>query len=100
MSKIIVIAGFKPKPGHEDAVLSILRGMVVSTRAEVGNEVYNLYRDKEGTGITLFEVYTNQDHLELHRAADYFKAYRASIFDHLEEPIAVKSLVGVDVVGG
>jgi len=99
MSKVIIIASFKPKEGKEDAVASVLQVMVTNTRIEPGNLVYNLYRDKDGTGFTLFEAYTDQDAVDLHRAADYFKNYRATIIDLLAEPIAVKSLVGVDVVG-
>jgi len=100
MSQVIIIASFKPKEGQEAAVHQVLSVMVTNTRAEPGNLVYNLYRDKDGTGFTLFESYTDQDAVDLHRAADYFKNYRATIMDLLAEPIAVKSLVGVDVVGG
>ena len=100
MSHVIIIASFKPKEGQEAAVEQTLNVMVGNTRKEPGNLTYNLYRDKEGTGFTLFEAYTDQDAVDAHRAADYFKNYRATIMDLLAEPIAVKSLVGVDVAGG
>jgi quinol monooxygenase YgiN len=100
MSKIIVLASFKPKEGMEDKVLATLNTMAAPTRAEAGCEKYDLYRDKEGTGLHLFEVYSDMAAVEAHRAADYYKAYRAMIVDYLAEPIAVKLLAGVDVVGG
>ena len=100
MSQVIIIASFRPKAGQEAAVESVLQVMVTNTRAEPGNLVYNLYRDQDGTGFTLFEAYTDQDAVDLHRAAGYFKHYRATITDLLAEPIAVKSLAGVDVIGG
>jgi len=96
----VIIASFKPKQGQEAAVLQTLRVMVENTRAEPGNLVYDLYRDQIGTGFTLFEAYTSQDAVDTHRAAPYFKNYRATIMGLLAEPIVVKMLHGVDVVEG
>ncbi len=100
MSKVIVIASFKPKDGQAQAVSDLLTSVMVGpTREEAGNERYDLYRDKDGDGFHLFEVYTDTVALDAHRAAEYYKTYRAQILDLLAEPIAVKVLVGVDVAG-
>lgn len=100
MSKVIVIASFKPKEGQAQAVADLLTSVMVSnTRKEPGNERYDLYRDKDGDGFHMFEVYTGGAALDAHRAAEYYKSYRAQIMDLLAEPIVVKVLAGVDVAG-
>jgi quinol monooxygenase YgiN len=95
---IIVFASFVPKPGSEDQVEKLLRGMVTPTRAELGNVRYDLYRTNTGEdSFHFFEIYEDQAALEAHRATVHYKAYRASITDYLAEPIGVKVLTGLDV---
>lgn len=102
MSKqpVIVFASFHPKPGEAGAVEKILGGMVGPTRAEPGNEIYDLYR-KAGVPASfhLFERYRDQAALQAHRETAHYKAYRAGIVDHLAEPIGVVVMSPVDVKG-
>ena len=99
--EVVVFASFSPKPGQEDAVEKILRGMTGPTRAEPGNRVYDLYRAGQGTpSFHLFERYVDQAAVEAHRVTAHYKAYRAAIADLLAEPIGVKILAGIDVKGG
>jgi len=102
MSKqpVIVFASFHPKPGEAGAVEKILRGMVDPTRAEPGNEIYDLYKKAEApASFHLFERYTDQAALQAHRETAHYRAYRASIVDHLAEPIGVVVLNTVDAKG-
>jgi quinol monooxygenase YgiN len=74
--------------------------MVAPTRAEPGNLRYDLYRTNTGAdSFHFFEIYADQAALDAHRATGHYKAYRASIPDHLAEPIGVKVLSGLDVAG-
>ena len=97
---VTVFATFHPKVGHEEDVLAILRGMVADTRAEKGNDRYDLYLSEQEGGkvFHLFERYRDDAALQAHRGTGHFAAYRAAIQDHLEAPIAVAVLADVDVV--
>ena len=97
---VIVFASFLPKPEQEDEVKKILNNMVGPTRAEPGNEIYDVYQkngDAENpTSFHLFERYSDGDALQHHRETDHYKAYRAKIVDYLAEPIGVLVLDAVD----
>ena len=97
---VIVFASFSPNPGQEADVEEILRGMVGPTRAEPGNEIYDLYKktaDSDGTPtFHFFERYADADALQAHRDTDHYKAYRAKIMDYLSEPIGVVVLDAID----
>lgn len=93
----VVFASFTPLEGKEDEALAVLEAMVVETRNEPGNQVYNLFRaDGETTSFHIFERYRDQEALEAHRASDHYKNYRATIPDLLAEPIGVLILSEVD----
>ena len=100
---VIVFASFSPNPGQEGEVEKILRGMVEPTRAEPGNQIYDLYKktaESDGSPtFHFFERYTDADALQAHRETDHYKAYRARIMDYLSEPIGVVVLDAVDAVG-
>lgn len=99
---VLVFASFQPKEGSEEAVERILRGMVSPTRQEAGNDVYDLYARTNGPegkrSFHLFEKYADADALEFHRQTEHYKEYRATIVDHLEEPIGVIVLSALDAV--
>lgn len=98
----LVLVHFHPKPGSEQAVETILRGMVVATRQEPGNELYDLYRAASATGTAVFvllERYRDQAALEAHRATEHYKTYRATIMEHLGGPIDVRVLESLDARG-
>lgn len=96
---VLVFATFRPAEGKEQAVLDVLAPMLVHTRQEPGNEVYDLYRSSPDSGpaLHLWERYVDQEALEAHRATDHYKAYRAAIGDLLASPIEVVVLTEVDV---
>lgn len=98
---VVVFATFRLAEGKRDAVLEILDDMVEHTRAEPGNEIYDLYSSSgdEGQRFHLFERYRDEEALQAHRDSDHYKRYRATIPDHLAEPIGVVVLSEVDVRG-
>jgi len=102
MSKIIVLASFYPKKDKINEAKEIILSMISPTRAEVGNELYNFYEEKNNEGkITsfhLFEIYKDSAALDFHRNTTYFKNYRSKIEELLEKPIEVKILNSVDSV--
>lgn len=97
---VLVFASFRPRPGAEKTVEQILQGMVAPTRSEPGNEIYDLFeRANEPDGsrtFHLFEKYVDNTALEVHRASEHYKTYRATIVDHLAEPISVIVLKALD----
>jgi len=95
---VLVFATFRPLEGKEQEVLDVLAPMLVHTRLEPGNEVYDLYRSEgDGVAFHLFERYTDAGALEAHRASEHYKTYRAAIPALLAEPIGVVVLNEVDV---
>ena len=95
--RVTVFASFHPTESSRDDFLALMDMMVENTRREPGNEVYDLYADAEG-GYHLFEIYADQDALQAHRDAEYYKQYRASVVDMLEGGIGVLVLSAVDAV--
>lgn len=96
---ITVLATFRPKPDAVAQVLEVLDGMVEPTRAEPGNQIYDLYKSEEDDVVTfhLFEVYDDDAALQAHRDSAHYKTYRAAITDHLVAPIDVIVMAAVDV---
>ena len=93
-----IVAIFSPKPGQEQAVERILRGMTAPSRGEPGCLRYDLYRTSSApTMFTLFEIYTDDAAFDFHRATPHYLAYRAAIGDLLSAPIQVQLLRSLDV---
>ena len=101
MSKITVIASFYPKEDKYNNVREILLSMTNPTRLEEGNELYNLYEEKNAEGKSesfhLFEIYKDTKALEFHRNTIHYKDYRSKIADLLNKPIEVKVLSSIDI---
>ena len=100
MSKIIVIASFYPKEDRYNNVREILLSMINPTRLEEGNELYNLYEEKntndESNFFHLFEIYKDSKALDFHRNTTHYKNYRSKIIELLSKPIEVKVLSPID----
>ena len=102
MKKIIVFASFYPKKEKSNEVKEIILNMIVPTRAEEGNEVYNFYEtkknDNKNISFHLFEIYKDSDALDFHRSTSHYKNYRSKIADLLDKPIEVKVLTPIDSI--
>ena len=99
MDRTLVIARFLPKAGSEPQVEEILREMVVKTRQEPGNEIYDLFKSVSDGGIhfVLLERYADDAALQFHRDSPHYKDYRINIMPLLENPIAVSILEPMDM---
>lgn len=99
-SAVSVLAAFRPNPGREADLRTLLEWMVGRTRAETGCERYDLYEERDADGtLHLFERYRDQDALEAHRATDHYVEYRRQVVDLLREPIGVVVLDAIDAAG-
>lgn len=96
--RVTVFASFQPRADARDAFLDLIAMMIEHSRQEPGCEVYDLYADG-ASGYHLFEVYSDETALEAHRAASYFKDYRARVGDMLDGGIGVLVLSAIDAVG-
>ena len=96
MLKIAVLANFYPKNEKNNEVKETILAMVIPTRSEEGNEIYNFYEVKNDDGkniaFHLFEVYKDPAALDFHRNTSHYKNYRSKIADLLDKPIEVKVL--------
>lgn len=96
----LVFVRFTPRPDTFAEVQAILENMVVNSRQEPGCLLYDLYDahniDGRAGVLCLVERYADDDALLAHRAADYYKDYRARIIDLLAIPIEVNILHPID----
>ena len=93
--RITVFASFHPTEEAREAFLELMAMMVENTRQEPGCETYDLYTDGGG-GYHLFEIYSNEIALQVHRDAAHYKEYRAAVTDMLDGVIGVVVLSAVD----
>jgi quinol monooxygenase YgiN len=98
-----IFAKFIPREDCVEKVEALIRKMVVNTRREPGCLQYDFYSatniDGTGTMFCLLESYNGEAALLAHRAADYYKEYRAAIPDCLAGPVDVSVLSPLDAVG-
>lgn len=82
---------FVPRDGSEAATLEVLKRMLAPSRAEPGNERYELcVSDLDGSPrVHLIERYEDEAALEAHRGTAHYETYRAAIAQLLTAPIDV-----------
>ncbi|MBN3787894.1 putative quinol monooxygenase [Burkholderia sp. Ac-20353] len=94
-----VYATLVPKSEHVQTVEAALRDLVAATRAEPGNQRYDLFHESDGSpGFHLFEVYDDQAAFDAHRASLHFAAFREKAAEWLAQPPVIKILTAVDAV--
>ena len=97
----LVFVRFFPREGSHAEVKALLENMVVNSRTEPGCLIYDLYEahDIEGQGgvFCLVERYVDDNALLAHRAAEYYKNYRARIMDLVAKPLEVNILHPIEV---
>jgi quinol monooxygenase YgiN len=96
MPKLTIVATIRARPGHEEAVLEGLRGLVAPTRAEEGCAHYDLHRDLEDPRRFVFhETWESEAHLARHLQSPHIVAHRARVGSLIEE-IALQRLERVE----
>jgi len=84
--KIYLTAIIKAKEEYRTEVLQLLQDMVVETRKETANELYTLHQGIENKNQFIFyEIWTNQEGLDLHNQQSYIKAFGAIVDEKLQE---------------
>jgi quinol monooxygenase YgiN len=98
-----ILAILTAKPGQEQALETLLRGMVAPSRQEPGNLRWDIWHDAARPGrLVLDELYRSEAALAAHRETPHFKHY-LSVIESLAErqaftvlPVVVAELVPVD----
>lgn len=76
MAHLTVVATLKARPGQEDALLSMLQGLLVPTRAEQGCINYDLHRSADEPGTFLFhETWESRALWEAHMQSPHLVAF-------------------------
>ena len=92
-----VVASFYPLSDQGAQVEAVLRGMVAPTRAEPGNNRYDLFKaSSEPLAFHLFESYRDEEALAAHRETPHYKHYRATITPLLAQAIGVLLMDPID----
>lgn len=88
---VLLFVTFVPRDGAEDAALEVLKSMVAPSRAEPGNERYELCESElDGSRrLHLIERYKDETAVESHRGTAHYHTYRAAIGQLLAAPIDV-----------
>ena len=76
MAQLTVVATLKARAGREEALLSLLQGLIGPTRAEQGCVRYELHRSDEEPGTFLFdETWESRALWEAHMRSPHLVAF-------------------------
>lgn len=92
-----VVAIFVAKPGMEEQLDQLLRGVIDTTLGEEGCISYQINRDLQNPRRFVFtEEWTSREHLDRHLAAPHLKALSEQLPDHIEsaDVIVMEKLAG------
>jgi quinol monooxygenase YgiN len=92
-----VVAIFVAKPGMEEQLEALLRGVVATTLREEGCISYQVNRDAKNPRRFVFtEEWESQAHLDRHLAAPHLQALAAQLPAHIEsgDVIVLEKLAG------
>ncbi len=89
-----VIARLVAKPGKEDALRSVLKGLIAPTRKESGCITYEMLQNKENSReFTFVEEWKDEAALEAHFATDHIKNALAKFPELLAEDLDLRKYV-------
>ena len=87
---LTVVAEIYAKPGHEEEVALLLKGLIAPTRKEEGFVQYDLHVDNENPGHFIFyENWTSMEHLQAHLASPHLVNFDEKSKDLLAEPLRI-----------
>jgi quinol monooxygenase YgiN len=90
--EITLVVKTTAKKGSEDAVKKELLTLVEPTRKEKGCIQYNLHVETNTGVFVFYEIWENNDVLQLHTRTDHFKNTMGNVKDLLEKPMDVMVL--------
>ncbi|MEE8625621.1 MAG: putative quinol monooxygenase [Acidiferrobacterales bacterium] len=89
-----VIARLVARAGKEDALRSVLMGLIAPTRKESGCITYELLHNKENSGeFTFVEEWQDEAALKAHFATDHLQNALAKFPDLLAEDLDVRRYI-------
>jgi quinol monooxygenase YgiN len=84
---LTVVAEMSAKPGQEDALRSVLLGLVAPTKKEDGCVQYDLHVSTDEPGrFVFYENWTSREALDRHLATPHLKAFVARADELLAQP--------------
>lgn len=82
---LTVIATLKARPGKEQALFDVLRGLLAPTRAETGCVFYDMHRSSDDPGLFMFtEEWETRPLWEDHMVSPHLQAFSARQDDLVE----------------
>lgn len=88
--KVTVLAGFKAKPGKEDALKEAIVACVAPTRAEAGCINYDLHQSPDDKcKFILYENWVSMKVLEEHLEMPYLVNLKAKVEELCSEPLDI-----------
>jgi quinol monooxygenase YgiN len=98
MAEDIRVAAFLySKPGQENDVQAAALACVGPTRAEPGNDMYVLHRDKSDASLFVFiEHWKSQQALDEHMQTPHFKILERALDGKLAKPLSIHVLSPVE----
>lgn len=86
MEPVILYAEFTAKPGREEQVDRLLRGLAGDVRQEPGNAQFSIYRERDqDRRFFVFERYADEQAFQAHLGAAYGRVFNAALADLIEE---------------
>lgn len=80
MSKISLIAKLTAADGKADELETALHGLIAAAEEEPGLEIYSVHRDDDdANAFYFFELYADQDAVDVHGKGDGMKAAMAAV---------------------
>ncbi|SFT39990.1 putative quinol monooxygenase [Pseudomonas marincola] len=88
---VAIFATVTVKPEHRENMEKALQLMVSHSRAEAGNQRYDLFvRADDANVFDIFEIYDDMAAVEAHRESEHYKGYRAQAGEWIAAPVEVR----------
>jgi quinol monooxygenase YgiN len=85
MSKVVVAVKLRIKSGQRDAFTEAVKPGLATAQSESGTLTYIFHHDAVDADVVWFyEMYADQDSLNVHMGSDAFKAFSKSLGDFVD----------------
>ena len=83
---VALYAEFTVKPGAEERVAEMMRGLAANVRAEPGNVEFAPFTEKsQPRHYFVYEIYRDEDAFNAHISAEYGRVFNAELVGLIEE---------------
>ncbi|SNZ14067.1 Quinol monooxygenase YgiN [Terribacillus aidingensis] len=95
---IIIHARMAVKPEKKEEFLKEIDAVVEGSRAEAGNNSYDLYQDpKDANSLIMVENWKDMDAVQAHNSSSHFQKFSAAAKEMLSAPLDVDVYQGEKV---